>query len=463
MRIVLVKPNEVSDSIQPNLGLGFLAGAIGPGHEVHIIDGILENLSHRALVRKLAAIGPDVVGFQLNSFTIQNSLQLVNATRAEIPNVFMMAGGPHPSVLAENTIRELGPALDAVIAGEAEDAISALIARLDGTTLAEDARTDIPGLVWCTPDGSIKMNPRGVTDLSTVSAPRWDLLDPRRFPPSPHSAFFRAWPIAPIVASRGCPYACSFCAGSKIHGRRVRYRPVAAVIDEISYLVKHFGVKEIQFVDDNLTWSRDYVVELCAEIDRLPYRIPWSCPNGVRLDSLDDDLLGTMKSAGCYAVGMGIESGSDRILASVRKGLELDQVRDRVEAISRAGIETRGFFVLGFPTETIEDMEATITLALDLPLDFAHFMFYHPIPGTASYDDVIREHGGTDAIRWNAPTFAEVAYTPTGITPGQLKSIRRSALLRFYMRPRQLAMLTGHINSPHHAWYLARRILRWLT
>jgi radical SAM superfamily enzyme YgiQ (UPF0313 family) len=462
VRIALVKPFEVSDSIQPNLGLGYLAAALTPGNDVVIVDCILEGLGPESLAARLAPFVPQIVGFQVNTFTVGRTRDYLRAVRQAFPEALTIAGGPHPTVLPQETFTALGPDLDLALQGEAEIPFARLAALMASGPLEPDAMESIPGLVWRDGGGGIRCNATVRTDLATIPMPRWDLMPPGLYPQAPHSAFFRAWPVAPLIASRGCPYACTFCSGSLIHGRTVRYRPVDSVLDEIRLLHDRYGVRELHFVDDNLTFDPEYVHRLCDGLLALPFRLPWACPNGVRLDSLDRELLDHMRKAGCYAVGLGIESGSPRILKRIRKGGNPELVPEQVARISEAGIETRGFFVLGFPTETLDEMEATVRLALELPLDFAHFMFYHPIPGTESYREIVAAQGDAEGVRWNASTFAEVAYTPDGIKPRTLHRIRRHALMRFYLRPRNLARLARQVRSTRHALFLARRVARWL-
>jgi radical SAM superfamily enzyme YgiQ (UPF0313 family) len=363
-------------------------------------------------------------------------------------------------------MEHFGAGLDFAFQGEAENGLPMLLDVLDGRggprgASSPDGLAAIPGLVWRDPEGRVVANPTCVTDLQSVAMPRWDLLDPRQYPPSPHGAFFRKAPVAPVSVSRGCPYSCSFCAGSQIHGRTVRYRPVARVLDEIRRLHDQFGVREIHFVDDNLTWDVGYTHALCDGIESLPFRFPWSCPNGVRLDRLDRPLVRHMRRAGCYSVGIGIESGAARVMGRLRKGLTVDDVRRQIAMVAEEGLETRGFFVLGFPGETRDEILATIRLALDLPLDFAHFMLFHPLPGTASWDEVVAE-GRLGTVDWSAATFAEVAYSPVGLAAGELKSLHRSALVRFYLRPSRLVRLLAQVRSPAHARRIARRVFRWL-
>jgi radical SAM superfamily enzyme YgiQ (UPF0313 family) len=466
MRILLVKAKERTDSIQPPLGLGFLAAAVHAPHDVGILDCIRLGLGTSGLVEAVKAFRADVVGVQMGTFGSQVAGDCLRAVRAALPDVWLIVGGPHPSVCPVETMDLLGPAIDFAFQGEAENGLPMLLDALEGrggarSAPAIDGFAAIPGLVWRDPAGHVTANPRCVTDLQTAAMPRWDLLDPRTYPASPHGAFYREAPVAPVSASRGCPYSCSFCAGSLIHGRTVRYRPVAQVLDEIRRLHDEFGVREIAFVDDNLTWDVSYVHALCDGLLSLPFRIHWCLPNGVRLDRLDRALLRHMRQAGCYSVAIGIESGVARVLGNLRKGLTIDGVRRQIALLAEEGIETRGFFVLGFPGETRDEILATTRLALDLPLDFAHFMLFHPLPGTASWDEVAAE-GRMDTVDWNAATFAEVAYSPASLAPGELKALHRSAFFRFYLRPSRMVRLLAQVRSRDHALQIARRVVRWL-
>jgi radical SAM superfamily enzyme YgiQ (UPF0313 family) len=460
MRALLVKPRIVSDSVQPALGLGFLAATAHP-HEIAIHDGVLDDGGPEAVVRKARAWGAGAVGFQLNSFDVRSTTAYVARIRAELPGVVTVAGGPHPTALPAETFGLFGDALDYLILGEGEDGFRALLDVLASGRPTAEALAAVPGLAWRDPDGALRRNPTATTDLARLPLPRWDLLDPRRYPPAPHSAFFRRFPVAPVAVSRGCPYPCSFCAGALVHQREVRYRRVESVLEEIVLLWERHGVREIHFVDDNLTYDAERAHALCAGLRTLPFRLTWSCPNGVRLDRMDRALADDMRAAGCYSVGLGIESGSDRILRRIRKGLDLATIRRQVAMLHAAGLETRGFFVLGFPTETRAEMASTVDLALELPLDFAHFMLFHPFPGTRAYDEAARE-SGVGAIDWSAETLAEPAYAPAGITPAELKSLQRRAFLAFYLRPGAALRLASSVRGIRHAGWLARRICRWL-
>lgn len=462
-RVALVKPFDPSDSIQPNLGLGYLAAALSPRHDVALADCILERLTPAALTRTLQPFHPDIIGLQLSSFAQAPARACLLQLRSEFPRATIVVGGSHPTLAPRDTLVEFGPLVDFAVRGEGEAALLALADHAADGLLDESACRRIPGLVWKGRDGEIHLNRTARTDLARLPLPRWDLMDPRRFPPAPHAAFFRRFPVAPVIASRGCPHQCTFCAGGTIHGRRLRYRSLDSVLEETSLLHDRYEVREIHFVDDNLTEDQGYVHELCDRILALPFRLAWSCPNGVRLDSLDRPLLEHMKAAGCYALGLGIESGSPRILARMRKGFDLDAVRSQVALIHDVGLETRGFFVLGYPGETREDLERTVALSLELPLDIAHYMFFHPIPGTPAFRAALADGQNGDHNGVDAPTFAEVAHVPRGMTRAELRQLRREALVRFYLRPSRLWHLLSQVQGPGHLYYLGRRVTRWLA
>jgi anaerobic magnesium-protoporphyrin IX monomethyl ester cyclase len=286
-------------------------------------------------------------------------------------------------------------------------------------------------------------------------------MPPQGFPPSPHAAFYREFPVAPMVASRGCPYPCVYCAGKLTMGKTVRYRSVDNVLEEVRLLLGRYKVREIHLVDDNFTYSKEYVLEFCRKVGEESLKFFWTCPNGVRLNTLDEEILSAMKKAGCYAVAVGVESGSQRVLDNMRKGLTLEEIRSKIGAIRRVGLTPIGFFVLGFPGETRAEMEQTLGFSTSLGLRRANFMLFHPFPGTEVFKWIQKRHQ-RNGLLLTAPSFAEVSYIPEGFSARELKDLQRKAFLRFYLRPGVLLRFIGDIRSIRHAYYISRRTLRWM-
>lgn len=456
MRVLLVKPSVVSDAVQPNLGLAYLAASLPAEHAVAILDGVLEPFSESDFERTLAERQPDLVGFQCLTSEVARVRALAGVAHRTRPGTVVVVGGPHPSAMDDGALDELGPDVDFAFRGEAEPGFPALVKALVSGDRSVRRLSRVPGLVFRTRQGAIRQNQPRRTDLSCFPLPRWDLVRPERYPPSPNAAFLQRWPVAPIITSRGCPFDCAFCGASALAGRQVRYRPLQQVLDEIALLLAR-GVREIHLEDDNFTFDRDYARRFCEAVSRRFPGLSWACPNGARLESLDRELLALMRRSGCHSIGLGIESGSQRMLDRIGKRQSLEDVREAVERVHAAGIAAVGFFIIGLPGETRVEIEATIRLALELPLRRANFMLFTPFPGTRLWSELGEPRPGTAP-----PSFAEVGYVPAGFTAAELKAAQRRAFLRFYLRPAAAISLLADLRSPRHAYWILRRMLRWM-
>ena len=466
LHVLLFKPKAVSDSISPVLGLGYLAAAVRDRHKVTIVNGIRERVGPDRFGERLRRLRPDLVGFQVNTQDLAVLPRYLDTVKRVVPGAWVVLGGAHPTAAPASTMALLDGLRGLLIKGEAEEGFPRLVDLLSRANPSRDEATlegfsEVSGLVWREGDQTRENGITWIKDLDTIPFPAWDLMEPHRFPPSPHAAFYRALPVAPVVASRGCPYPCVYCAGRLTMGSTVRYRSVSNVLEEVRLLQERYGVREIHLVDDNFTYSKDYVLEFCGQVHDLGLRFHWTCPNGVRLNTLDEEVLRAMKSAGCYAVAVGIESGSQRMLDVMRKGLSLSDIASRVALIRREGLTAIGFFVMGFPTETREEMEQTIRFAGQLGLHRANFMLFHPFPGTEAFE-WIRQRHERNGVLLTAPSFAEVSYVPEGFSVEELKNLQRKAFLRFYLRPRAFWYLLRDIRSPRHAYHILRRVVRWM-
>lgn len=278
-------------------------------------------------------------------------------------------------------------------------------------------------------------NPRYPSNLDDVE-PAWGLIDLRSYP---KIYMTKRHPSAPIITSRGCPYNCKFCSASKVSGLKWRYRSVESIINEIKKLYHEHGVREIMVFDDNFTLDRSRTEKFCEALLKEKIDIIWSCPNGVRLNSLDLDLLKLMKKAGCYSLAVGIESGSQKILEDMGKNLKLSMVKKVVPLLKEAGIRTQGDFIIGYPSETIDDVNKTIRLALTLPIDRAAFSLFQPLPGSESYLELSREgYVNPNELKWDLLDYSKVNYTHPHISAKQLLNLQRKAIMFFYLRPRVL-------------------------
>jgi len=459
-KILLVNPyNPKSDHIQPPLGLGYLASCLRQNKfEVIICDAHKEKTKAGSLVKVINKENPDVVGFQLytvNLSYVKNSLTIIKKINPKIKTV---VGGPHSSALPEKIFETLGDFLDFAFVGEAEIGFPLLVKSLD---FKNPNLKKIPGLVF-RKNGKTYVNPPYfAANLDIFGFPAWDLLKPETYPEAQHGAFFEKFPIAPIVTTRGCPFDCSFCAGSKNTGRILKKRSVEKVIEEIKYLYGKHKIREFHIVDDNFTLDKTYAKNVLQEIIKLNLNISFAVPNGVRLDTLDAETLFLMKKAGFYLISVGVESGSDRILRLMNERFFTKQIKEKISLIKKAKLEVAGFFILGYPGENLREIKKTIKFSLSLGLLRANYFLFLPLPGTPIYDYLEKNHQISGSLLDNF-SFTKPVFTGE-IGRRKLKGLQREAFVRFYLlRPMVLLKNLTKIKRPRQLIFLTRRAFRWL-
>lgn len=459
MKVLLVKPGiALGDHIQPPLGIAYLASRLRDKNEVTVLDFGKMGRRDDLFTATLERVGPDVVGFQCYSPEIGEVKRLSVLARAVLPKAVILAGGPHPTLCPEETMAKLSPETDYLLRGETEESFPLFIEKLEGRCAPEN----IPGLVW-RENGALRVNElRPIEDINALPLPSWDLINPQEYPPAQHGAFFNKFPIAPIVTTRGCPFACGFCTAPILSGKRMRKRGAESVMAEIELLYHKFGIREIHIVDDNFTLDKAHAVSILKKIIESKLPISLAFPNGVRIGTLDSELLDLMKQAGTYLISVGIESGSDKTLKRMNKQLDVAMIREKVALIKKKGIDLAAFFILGFPDETLEDMRETINFSLELPLLRANFFTFLPLPMTPVTLRLI-ETGEIGHMDVDGLIFQKVPYAPRGVTREQLRNLQREAFLRFYLRPKTMIRNIMQVRSPTHFGYLAKRFYHWIV
>lgn len=445
------RPGGRGTNLVPPVGLLYLGGVLeAAGHEVRLVDAALSGHTGAKLADDIRRTGPDVL--MVSAFTSDIHVLAIQLPRVRevLPDVPIWLGGPHASCVGRAAFDDI-PQVDAVFLGEAEESV---LEALDFPSLA-------PAGVAYRNDSSRPI-PRTVEDLSELPLPAWHLAPPRRYRGLPNGVVLRRTPYAPIITTRGCPYRCTFCAGFRITGRRIRHRPMEQVWSEIEVLAGDHGVREIHIEDDNFTFDAEYAREFCREAIRRKLPVLFSTPNGIRLDRLDDQLLELMKRAGWYIVHCGIESGSDRILKRTKKGTTTDRIRENIRLIHRHGLPVAGYFILGLPGETVEDMEKTMRFAVSSGIEWAHFASFLPIPGSEDGDGWLAEHDLSED-GWAAFHNTACPAPPESVTRKELKRIQRRAFMRFYLRPGPGMRLVGLLFKPGVLTRVFKRALAYMT
>ncbi|MBU3957488.1 MAG: B12-binding domain-containing radical SAM protein [Nanoarchaeota archaeon] len=470
-KILLVYPNSPTHYVVPPIGLGYLATALRKGgFEAGILDGIKEKLNLEKLEGKIKEWKPDVIGIQVFSCDAHTVKEYVSKIRDIDRNILIIIGGAHVSGVGKEVF-DYFRGIHFAIAGEAETAFPLLLKTL-GNRVSGGAENPagfsceinsgekdldmVPGLIWKRGEHIIANAQKFEEDLDALGFPAWDLMDPRTYPQAPQGAVFRNWPIAPILTSRGCPYRCTYCAGHLTTGYNIRFRSIEKVLEEIEMLYRDYGVREIHIIDDNFTFKRERAIKFCNEVAERGLNISLTFPNGVRLDTLDEELLRLLKKAGCYSITLGIESGSQKILNDMKKSLNLKTVEEKVALINKVGIDIMAFFIVGYPTETRETILETIEFAKHLKIKRAHFSTFLPLPNTEASRMLLRD-GVIREINYDTLFYTKAPMPPKGMTSGELKALQRKAFLEFYMRPHIMAGMIKEVRSPAHLKMLAKR------
>lgn len=390
------------------------------GHILQVIDfpAIRETLDN--LKKRIQSFQPDFAVWNTGTPTLAFDLQPAEIIKRLSPQTITAVLGTHVSAQPEETLNH-SAAVDIVVRGEPEVTLQTLCRTTDRQWQS------ISGISWRDPtNGRIHHN-RKASFLPPEAIPRpaWHHLDLR-----PYRLPLKGRPFLIVAPVRGCPFACRFCTARLYYGRRLRKRPVIRVIDEIQDNIEKYHIRDFFIWADTFTADKSYVRDFCREILQRKLKIAWTCNS--RVDTIDPDMLALMQQAGLWMISFGLESGSDTILKRSGKNITVKQSITAVKAAHALGIKTAGHFMFGLPGETRETMEATLRLALSLPLDIAQFYTATPFPGTELYEEARQAGwlaGHTACSQHNA------GMSLPGLPAETVNAFRRKAYRRFYCRP----------------------------
>lgn len=440
---ITIYPEEDPPLVFP-LGIGYLAAVLEQkGYHVHVIDCIAERegftrnedgtihvgLTWDELKKRIEKIDPDVVGI-----SCLWTADYVNATRIseivkEIDNIPVIFGGAHTTALPKETLENKN--IDYVVIGEGELSLPALLEKIG----QKESLKGIHG-VGFKDNGKIHINPpiKYIENLDSLPFPAGHLFPMEKYLRSKkvHGYISKRQPVAQMITSRGCPLNCNFCTIHHIWGKKWRARSAENVVDELEYLVKKYGVREIHFEDDNISLNRKRMMEICDGIIERKLDIAWTTPNGMWVQTLDRELLEKMRDSGCYRVCLGIENGNQDFLNNViGKRIDLKKVSTVVKDLRKVGIKSTGLFIVGIPGETKETILETIKFAKSLDLDDAVFSIYSPYPGAELYELCISKGyipADMDYYRFkNKYSTLSTEY----LSAEQTEALRNRALLEF--------------------------------
>ena len=421
------------------LGTLYVAASLKrAGHEVRFLDGAF--LSAEAILEELGRFQPGWVGIYATTFGWPGAARMAAEVQERLPGAFSCAGGPYPVAMQAACLSQ-APGFDAAVTGEGERTVVELVERLE----AGQGLEGVEGVVFRAGDRIVVNAPRPLaTDLDQLPFPDRSLLgDARLYLPPP--ATYRRSPVAVMLTSRGCNRHCIFCFQlDRTRRTGVRYRSVENVLEEVELCLSQ-GYREIKFIDDTLAEDRERAMRLAREIRRRRLDFTWfasACVNQV-----DPELLQAFREAGCWALLYGVESGVQKNLNTLRKGITLAEARDAVRWARRAGIRVQTTFVLGIPGETHAEALRTIDFACELEPDLASFHALAPFPGTPLHDRA--SEWGTLSEELSDFTYQGAAFVPHGMTREELRELRQRAYRTFYSRPAYLLRKLLGLRSRH--------------
>jgi anaerobic magnesium-protoporphyrin IX monomethyl ester cyclase len=417
----------------PSIGLCSLAAYTREkGFETRILDAYNRGLTPGEALEQVLAFSPTHVGLTAMTSNIGFAGEFAGLVKKAKPGIVTVIGGTHVTALPEETMERF-PWFDIGVLGEGEETITEIL-DLPADT-GRKTLGSVKGIIYREEDGTLKKTaPRPfIRDLDRLPYPAWDLLDgfPKLYRLTPTN--FKRLPAASLVTSRGCPYQCTFCDRS-VFGNRYRSFSTGYIIGMIEELRAKYGIREICFYDDTFTVNRKHLAAFCEYLTNNNIKLSWSCLG--RVDFADEALLRSMKRAGCWLISYGIESASPEILALYRKNTTIDQIINAVGATKKAGISSRGFFIIGGPLETDGTIRQLRDLLKRIPLDDIHLSFYTPTPGSELYD-IARQYG-TFERDWGKAHVYDLNYIPGGLTAEKLEKYRSDLYRGFYFHPRRM-------------------------
>jgi radical SAM superfamily enzyme YgiQ (UPF0313 family) len=426
---------DIANRMVPQGMLSIAAYLLREGHDVFVYDclGPGAPVDIRKQVREILAFRPQIVGFSTTTSSFPDAAAIARMIKDARPDVMTVCGGVHVSALREKLLAGY-PAFDFMVAGEGEMTMSELA--------AGDDPAGISGLIRTEAGVAVANDPRKhIPDLDDLPFPAYEKL--HGFPRDYHLPLFSyaQTPGATMITSRGCMYQCSYCDRS-VFQKGFRYNSAAYIYDHMKYLQDHFGVRHVNIYDDLFTANRKRIVELCEKLTRRPLGMNFNC--AVRVGYTDDDLLKILKTAGCLMVSLGIESADPDMLARHKSGVSLDDVRDTVCRIRKAGLRAKGLFMMGLPGETEDSIQRTSDFIISLGLDDMNMAKFTPFPGAPLWSS-IREEGAFEED-WRLMNCLNFVFIPRGIeSKEKLDHLYNEYVKRFYSDPGWRKRFRGRI------------------
>ncbi len=421
-------------ALRPPIDLMYAAASFeAAGCEVRLKDYPAEEQAWEALEADLARWRPNAVLLSITTPSLERDMEAATLAKRVDPDILTLAKGAHFNTMDLRSLELYGD-LDGVLRGEYEGTCREL-----GQGKAPG---EVLGLTWRDAEGQVHKNPERPyeEDLDAIPFPARHLTN-NAFYARPDTDELQTT----ILTNRGCPFHCIYCLANQVSGTKNRYRSVENVIAEIRECVERHGIRNFLFRSDLFTQNKRWVTRLCEAILDEGLDIDWACNS--RVDTLNPEVLGWMKKAGCWIVAMGVESGDQETLDRIDKKAKVEQAYEAVNMLREAGIKSSAYLLMGLPWDTPELIDKQVRFAKDLDPDFLEIFYVYPFPGTPLYDICVKE-GLIEDGEIPRAAYADPAMPGLYLSMKEFGKLRARAMRGYYLRPKVILRTLRGARSP---------------
>jgi len=410
------------------------------GFDVSLLDAAATGMS----IEELKKIAPEfsLVVLLTSTMTVNEDASVLSELKKANPQLKTAVFGAHPTFMPRHTLAKKG--IDIVVRREAEFIIRDLARAL---AKGGSEWKKVKGIGYREDSGEVFLNELYpfIENLDELPIPDRTML------PAGVDYFnpvVKRVPYTTMMTSRGCPGQCTFCSSPPFYGRKIRYRSVESMIEELEE-IKRLGYREVFFRDEIFTVIKSRTIALCEEMIKRKLNLSWIC--SARIGSVDKEMMEIMKKAGCHMIRFGVESGSQKILDNIKKGITLEQTRETFRWAHQVGLDTHAHLMIGTPGETKETIEETINFVKEIEPTIITCGICTPYPGTQLFEEVRAKHpeigdgSQCDLSRLHTKSFYNEVFTE--LTPEELSAGVRRVYRKFYLRPSYLLRWLIRIRS----------------
>lgn len=459
--VLLIKSRNLSrieSGATPPIGIMYLASYIREKRkdEVKLLDLLFSNSFTNTIQEIMNEFKPDIVGISAITNEAETLHKIAKLIKSIRPDTKIVVGGPYVTSCRIAVLDDSN--VDVAVIGEGEETFVELLNALD-KQIAD--LSHIKSIIYRNGENIIETSQKPYIEvLDTIPYPAWDLIDINAYSQFKGGSTTGIGKYMIIFTSRGCPYHCTYC--HNMFGKRFRARSVDNVLKEIENLVINYDVRYFEIMDDIINFDRDRFKTILKNIINKHWDIKLSFPNGVRTDMLDKETVCLMKDAGTAELSIAIETASQRLQKMIKKNLNLEKVKKIIAVAVNNGLFVRGFFMLGFPTETRKELLETINFAVHSKLHLALFLVVIPFKGTELYNEISNSISDINMQQLSNADYYNMPFNLSTVPNKEFFRIYRYAYMKFYLNPLRIIRIMRRKPTIKDLPLLALRVVKYM-